>query len=58
VRLIVEYKQRQKEIRIIDSIAATIIEDRVYPTFNQLKAAWGQLTSKNQICLVSKEFPA
>ena len=46
VRLIVKYKRRQKEIRSIDSIAVTIKEDRVYPTFNQLKAAWGQLTSK------------
>lgn len=46
VRLIVEYKRGQKEIRSIDSIAATIIKDRVYPTFNQLKSAWGQLTSK------------
>ncbi len=57
VRLIVEYKRKRKQLKTIDSIVKTIREGKIYPTFNQLKSTYGQLTSKNPNLFETEGIP-
>ncbi|MGA1871867.1 MAG: hypothetical protein ACMUJM_25375 [bacterium] len=44
-RLILNYKRVRKQIIIIDTIAKAITGNKLRPTFNQIKYAYGQLSS-------------
>lgn len=44
-KLIVKYKRLQKRMKNVDAIVKSIKGKKIYPTFNQIKTSYGQISS-------------